>query len=582
MSIDKKIFGGTMVGGTMESALMRGMHNKKKGDGNNPSNPVELLKDFKTLGIVSEEKDLKLSEIQKQLTEIAGRYRGAEKKELIQAATEQTSVIDVLEKLKALEEKKIKKGSPNDDKLIEIMKILEEKVVKTAVLNVDDATRDKNKKDEEGVIADSKIAKPTAQQIEIKESKLPFRKIDIGPEDVKGDGIIEWKGKVPIQFGQSTKESRDEMPSGELEITDQEGKKIFTAVKFPKYYDDEIKKIADKEGEVFVSNFKEGIDRNNEKMFFTRLDVLGKYREQGKKITKEIIKQEIDEYRKIVMSFRRKNLDTKQAQYADRGILGFMLFSSELERFENAGSLELKETINENKEIKKLILEKEADVDDAPKREDKKILDNNKIREVDGDDKIVDWQNKEAWEENKFGDFERAERQNLSLQKLITLSRKLSKFEKQTLREQLRNLTLEELEVMQQEDVNTIGKAEIKRVIQGKDGEKDKKVVETSEDGKKTEEWGKLNLMELQALEISEDDEVGQEIKMQIVEQKKQELDQLLEQKLLYYWQEELNVNPAYKIFNTETKQQMVKNFVQANLDKSKKEFYKKHKLQFV
>ncbi|MBU1987447.1 hypothetical protein KKF94_01795 [Patescibacteria group bacterium] len=83
-------------------------------------------------------------------------------------------------------------------------------------------------------------------------------------------------------------------------------------------------------------------------------------------------------------------------------------------------------------------------------------------------------------------------------------------------------------------------------------------------------------------MEISEDDKVGQEMKMQIVEQKKQELDQLLEQKLLYYWQEELNVNPAYKIFNTETKQQMVKNFVQANLDKSKKEFYKKHKLQFV
>ncbi|MBU2415797.1 hypothetical protein KKH86_01050, partial [Patescibacteria group bacterium] len=55
---------------------------------------------------------------------------------------------------------------------------------------------------------------------------------------------------------------------------------------------------------------------------------------------------------------------------------------------------------------------------------------------------------------------------------------------------------------------------------------------------KKTEEWEKLNLMELQALEISEDDEVGQEIKMQIVEQK---IDEYLQSKQVELIQELIN-----------------------------------------
>jgi len=61
---------------------------------------------------------------------------------------------------------------------------------------------------------------------------------------------------------------------------------------------------------------------------------------------------------------------------------------------------------------------------------------------------------------------------------------------------------------------------------------KEKKIKE------KIEEWKKLNLMELQALKISEDDKVGQEMKMQIVEQK---IDEYLQSKQVELIQELIN-----------------------------------------
>jgi len=122
-------------------------------------------------------------------------------------------------------------------------------------------------------------------------------------------------------------------PAGIQDLIGKSGEKYPLIIEFPKYSDERVKKIIEKQEPIFIhQEFIKETDKKRKPILFGRFNPLAKIRkeltEQRKSITKEIIEKRVEKYTNFIEGLIRKGEIKEEdmpKEEAEREILSFML-----------------------------------------------------------------------------------------------------------------------------------------------------------------------------------------------------------------------------------------------------------------